>query len=516
MKLKRPVVKLLRALYGHPRAGDLWHAKLDAILTKIGFQKHEAWPSVYVLKGSLAKGEMCIIVVYVDDLLISGAKIRYDVIRQLKKQVVMDEPTPISKYLGCMHLTTEYDAQSAIITEIVFDMRIYVKSAIGDYVKRTGWTLKPAASPYAPDLPNVALDRFLGEDGEHADLAASFVMKLMYAARMAVPQALTPVCRLASELSRWSKDGDRKLYRLYCYLNAYPDLVLVGSFSTADRDKVNMAWPDADLNSDVNTSKSTSGAFIEIAANGRSMPLAWWSRKQQCTATHACEAEAVSLAEALKEVIPIQDLFEMALNVPINAILKEDNAAALISANKGYSPTMRGLKRTQRVSIGYIHDTISAKPEPGHGTIVVERARAVTHRGDMFTKALDLGKCASALQKIGVIPFTDRPSRTKTPATPRADFGNMDVGQTEKNKTEKNTANKIETEKAAIAVIYSNNRYKDYRLNETASSSSKSRHVLRGHTNENYRHTEAASSSSTARCAWASWEDDHIPDKTWQ
>ena len=141
------------------------------------------------------------------------------------------------------------------------------------------------------------------------------------------------------------------------------------------------------------------------------MPLAWWSRKQQCTATHTCEAETVSLAEAIKEVIPIQDLFELALSIPINAILKEDNAAALISANKGYSPAMRGLKRTQRISIGDIHDVVSAKPEPGHGTIVVE--------------------------KIGVILFTDRPSRTKTPAAWRADSGNVDKDQTEKSKTEK-------------------------------------------------------------------------------
>ena len=198
-----------------------------------------------------------------------------------------------------------------------------------------------------------------------------------------------------------------------------------------------VAWPDADLNSDINTSKSTSGAFIEITANGRSMPLAWWSRKQQCTATHTCEAETVSLAEVIKEVIPIQDLFELALNIPINAILKEDNAAALISANKGYSPAMRGLKRTQRISIGYIHDVISAKPEPGHGTIVVEKAPTATHRGDMFTKALDPGKYASALKMIGVILFTDRPSRTKTPAALRADSGNVDKDQTEKSKTEK-------------------------------------------------------------------------------
>ena len=35
LKMRRPVIKLLQALYGHPRAGNLWHAKLDKILIKI-------------------------------------------------------------------------------------------------------------------------------------------------------------------------------------------------------------------------------------------------------------------------------------------------------------------------------------------------------------------------------------------------------------------------------------------------------------------------------------------------
>ena len=246
-----------------------------------------------------------------DDLLITGTPIIQSIIKKLKEQVAMDDPTPIGKHLGMMHKVATYDSNSEIVTEVIFDMGVYIKSAIDDYVKRTGWNLKPATSPYAPDLSAAALDQLPNEDGEHAGMAASFVMKLMYAARMAVPQALTPVCRLASELSHWSKDSDRKLYRLYCYLYCYPDLVLMGSLSTADREKIKViAWPDADLNSDINSSKSTSGCFIEIAASGRSVPLAWWSRKQHCTATHTCEAETVSLAEAVKEVIHIQDLRE--------------------------------------------------------------------------------------------------------------------------------------------------------------------------------------------------------------
>eukprot|EP00972_Heterocapsa_arctica_P055945 8252013-Heterocapsa_arctica.AAC.1 len=99
-------------------------------------------------------------------------------------------------------------------------------------------------------------------------------MKLMYAARMAVPNLIVAVGRLASELSRWTAESDRKLHRLYSYVYSCSNLKLTGTLSTKDLDDVTIiAWPDADLNSDSNTSRSHSGCWVEIAANGRSFPL---------------------------------------------------------------------------------------------------------------------------------------------------------------------------------------------------------------------------------------------------
>ena len=46
-----------------------------------------------------------------------------------------------------MHKVATYDSNSEIVTEVIFDMRVYIKSAVDDYVKRTGWNLKPATSP---------------------------------------------------------------------------------------------------------------------------------------------------------------------------------------------------------------------------------------------------------------------------------------------------------------------------------------------------------------------------------
>ena len=58
---------------------------------------------MYVLKTAERGTDMCIIVVYADGLLITGTSIIQSNTKKLKKQVVMDGPTPVGKYLGVMH-----------------------------------------------------------------------------------------------------------------------------------------------------------------------------------------------------------------------------------------------------------------------------------------------------------------------------------------------------------------------------------------------------------------------------
>ena len=68
---RRPVCRLRKALYGHPRAGDLWKDKPGAVLKAQGFETVDNLPSLhykYTPKG------LAIIDVYVDDLVMYGSK----------------------------------------------------------------------------------------------------------------------------------------------------------------------------------------------------------------------------------------------------------------------------------------------------------------------------------------------------------------------------------------------------------------------------------------------------------
>ena len=107
----------------------------------------------------------------------------------------------------------------------------------------------------------------------------------------------------------------------------------------------------------------------------------------------------------------------------------------------------------------------------------------------MFTKSLDSGKYSSALKMIGVIPYADRPSRTRPPAAVKTDRSKLVENKMDKSKMNKNEqTEKNDVEKAAPAVVFSRDNY------------------------QNFRNNEASSSSSTAHWTWDSWENEYLAE----
>jgi hypothetical protein len=131
------------------------------------------------------------------------------------------------------------------------------------------------------------------------------------------------------------------------------------------------------------------------------MPLDWGAKKQGCTAVHTAEAEVVSLATCVRNaLIPMQILLQRILREPVDCEVMEDNAAAIVAITKGYSPAMRHIPRTQRVSLGMLHEVFHQEPEEGEGRIGLKKASTDEHRGDAFTKELDPHKFHAAIDMI--------------------------------------------------------------------------------------------------------------------
>ena len=428
---KDPVCRLVKALYGHPHAGDFWHDRFQDELITLEFKTIDGWPSVYVRE--LKDNGRIIICVYVDDLVILGPKAMYPVLEALRKEIEMDDPHALNKYLGCFHHFLETTANGEKLTTIQFDMADYFRSACEIFIAETGETLKPASTPFAPEINSEDLDHLLNTPGKFSGKAASFIMKLMHGARMAMPQICVIVSRLASQITKWSADSDRRLLRVYGYLHANADKVLTGTLAKSDRKHLKIiAWPDADLNGDFMSTKSTDGFFVELAGReGRGFPLAWGSHKQGSTAMHTAEAETVSLAHCCRqELIPLQILLQAMLGESVDCVVKEDNAACIIAVTKGYSPSLRHLKRTQRIALGHLHEIFFEEQADDRehrdgsaltdGKFTLEKAATADHKGDLFTKELHPAQFNHALDLIRIgckaiapppkSPIQDRPN----------------------------------------------------------------------------------------------------------
>ena len=195
------------SLYGHPHAGDFWHGRFHAEPITLEFKTIDGWLSMYV--RGLNNNDRIIICMYVDELVILGPKAMYPVLEALRKEIEMDDPHTLNKYLGCFHHLLETTVKGEKMMTIQFDMADYFKSACEIFVTETGETLKPAPTPFAPEVNSEDLDHLLNTPGKFSSKAAGFIMKLMYGARMAMPQICVIVSRLASQITKWSADTDR-------------------------------------------------------------------------------------------------------------------------------------------------------------------------------------------------------------------------------------------------------------------------------------------------------------------
>jgi hypothetical protein len=408
-RFRDPVCELMLALYGHPHAGDYWYDKLEEELKKLEFTTVEGWPSVFVLYPDAIN--TIAFVIYVDDLVMTGPDHIMKVIDEIRKTIQMEDPGQMQKYLGCVHHVLQKKNFGETLTEIRFDMIKYFVNALEEYRKINDDKMQKVESPYVPRLADGELDNLISNPGKMANHAASLVMRLMYGVRMAAPHLSIAVTRLSSQITKWTLDSDRRLHRIFSFINGFSGLTLRGSLSTADRDSsVLIAWPDADHAGDFMTTKSTSGYFVELASSRdvtkpeRNFPITWGCNKQGSTSQHTGEAETISLATCLrKELIPVQILMSKLLRRPIDAIMCEDNNTTISAIQKGYSPNMRHIARTQRTSIGLLHEMI-VEPEENQpeGKIELIKVDTKIHKGDMFTKELEVRDYIMAIDRIGV------------------------------------------------------------------------------------------------------------------
>ena len=116
----------------------------------------------------------------------------------------------------------------------------------------------------------------------------------------------------------------------------------------------------------------------------------------------------VSLSSCVKNAaIPMQHLLETIFQREIACEVFEDNSACIAAIKRGYSPSLKHMMRTQRVSLGFLHeiffeDEWDFDEEKKNPKMTLTKADTAIHRGDMFTKEVDPQRFAVCLDLIGM------------------------------------------------------------------------------------------------------------------
>ena len=145
-KFTKPMVLLVKSLYGHPESGAHWQNHLEHIIQeKMEGVPIEDQPSSYWI----AKSKL-VLTVYVDDFMLSGPEDAHaEFWEELGKHVEIEDISGLERFLGRHH---ELHSGAPGVAEVKFVMSDYAKQAVDMYMKAApSAKLKHASTPFVSD-----------------------------------------------------------------------------------------------------------------------------------------------------------------------------------------------------------------------------------------------------------------------------------------------------------------------------------------------------------------------------
>ena len=388
-KLKRPCVKLVKSLYGHPESGYHWHNRFTQVMEAMeGVHMSNFQSSFWFPKSRM------LLTLYVDDMVLSGPSGRHDSFwAELRKHLEIENPTKVERILGRKQVMFSDETGSYV----EMSMEDFLESSCEAYENLTKTKIKESSTPYMPDGSLNTSD--WETRGILSESASRILMKILWAARLCRPDFMKVIGDLTKKLTTWSVADDKRLHRLMGYVKHSKGYRLTGKVGDPCQALKLCLYTDADHCSGIDHTKSTSGMMMAIEGPSTWFPLAWSSRRQTATARSTTEAEMISLGSGLfSEAIPAQEFLENTFDRPVVLECLQDNSAVISIVAAGYSPKLRHLSKTQRIELGSIYEVFQ------DADTVLLYIKTNKQRADPLTKNLPPVSWTEALSLMGITP----------------------------------------------------------------------------------------------------------------
>ena len=334
---KKPehVCRLNRSLYGLKQAARCWNSRLDAFLKKGDYQQLTADTCVYLKKKKNANGDFVIMIVYVDDILMTSNN-HYFLVEEkarISEHFALEVGGEVHHILGMTIMRRRSDGICTVkqnnFTEAVLKrFNMFDCNPVGTPMETSPKLLKLTDQEQETD--KMRYQQVIGS-----------LIYLMTATR---PDLSYPVGFLSQFMARPGEKHWGSLKRVLRYINGSHNMGLFYECSGEKR-IILTGYSDANWANDLNDRISTSGYLFFI---GNSL-ISWKSQKQRSVARSTTEAEYVALSECVQEAIWLRRLLEeLGFKQEKPTVIFEDNQGAIdLSKNPKFH------NRTKHIDISY-------------------------------------------------------------------------------------------------------------------------------------------------------------------
>ena len=371
--------KLNKSLYGLKQSSRCWNSELHAYLVKLGFVQSASDSCIYFR----VTDELCIIAVYVDDLIIASKSIaEINSIKQsLSDRYKMKDLGVLNHFLG---VKVEHDVEN---NSIFINQSTFASSLVSKF------NFENSKSVKTPADVNVKPQNCDSSKPFDSKLYQSCLGGLLYLSNRTRPDLTSSVSKAARYCASPAEENWSLVKRILRYLNGTLDFGIV--YSKVNSPKL-VGYSDADWAGEVTDRKSTFGYCFKF----NNSIISWRSNKQNCVALSTAEAEYVALSSAAQEAVWLNQLLRDINfnNSDLPVTLFEDNQATIsITENPRNHP------KTKHIGIKYhfVRDLESKN--------VISLAYCPTDMmlADIFTKSLSPEKFVKLRSMLGMMSSDD-------------------------------------------------------------------------------------------------------------
>ena len=360
--------QLKKGIYGLCQAARQFWRKFVHTIKKepFGLTVCAADPCMLFKENNLG---ICIIIMYVDDMLIIGKKEKIqEFATMIQKEFSVKIQHNLADYLGCeFHMNKEktkgWLGQLSIIESL--------KQIFGERAMKERLSMTPGTPRFTARRLENEEDKVNAKDHE---TYRSGVGPLLYLTKHSRPDISNPVRELSKTMDVLAPAHLKEMYKLIRFVLSTKDYGLKFKLIKNIRKWVLKALCDSDFSSDKEMRISVFGYDIYFFG----IPIAWRSKGMKSVVLSTTEAEYMALSEVVKELKFIVQLLQtMNITVELPITVHVDNVGAICLSNNRNTGD-----RTKHIDIR----TSFVKEYQEDGKIIIKCMKSEDNVAVIFTK----------------------------------------------------------------------------------------------------------------------------------